>query len=225
MNKELSTVYLAQHGETDWSLSGRCAGTTDLPLTEYGENSARRLGERLSKLTFARVFTSLLERTRKTCELVGCGSVAELVIDFVEWNYGQYEGRWTAEIRAERSGWDLFRHGCPSGETPKQITARADRVIARVWTIPGDVLLFTCGQFTRVLADRWIGLGPISKSPSLTLNTASLCALGYEIDLGRPVIRSWNDNQSSLYRPKSTDAHHLAPRSRRSSPNRVERNV
>jgi broad specificity phosphatase PhoE len=147
MNKELFTVYLAQHGETEWSLSGQLVGTTDLPLTSYGEHSACRLRGRLHELSFARVFTSPLQRTRKACELAGYGGAAELDPDLVEWDYGQYEGLWAAEIRAERTDWDLFRHGCPGGEDPKQATAWADRVIARVKSIPGNVLLFTCGQF------------------------------------------------------------------------------
>ena len=193
MNKEFRTVYVAQHGETEWSLSGQLAGTTDLPLTSYGEHSARRLRVRLHELRFAKVFTSPRQRTRTTCELAECGSAAELDLDLVEWNYGQCEGRWSAEIRADRPDWDLFRHGCPAGEKPKQVIVRADRVISRIRAIPGDVLLFTCRQFTRVLAARWIGLEPISSSQYLMLNAASLCSLGYEPDRCRPVIRLWND--------------------------------
>lgn len=120
-------------------------------------------------------------------------TAAEIDLDLGEWNYGRYEGFWTAEIRAERPDWDLFRCGCRDGEGSKQVIARADRVIARVRAIRGDVLLFTCGQFTRVLAATWIGLEPISSSQCLMLNTASICALGYEPDLGRTVIRLWND--------------------------------
>ena len=132
--------------------------------------------------------------------------MAELDIDLVEWNYGQYEGRWPAEIRADRPEWNLFRHGGPSGEKPRQVIARADRVIARVQTIPGDVLLFTCGQFIRALAARWLGVELILKSPYLMLNTSSLSALGYDLDRGRPVIRLWNDT-SHLNRDAKVTAH------------------
>lgn len=214
MNKNFFTVYLAQHGETEWSLSGQLAGTTDLPLTTFGEHGARRLGAHLRKLAFARVFTGPSERTRETCDFAGRGSAAELDLDLREWDYGQYEGRWAAEIRAERPDWDLFRHGCPAGENPKQVIARADRVISRIKAIPGDVLLFTCRQFTRVLAARWIGLEPISSSQYLMLNAASLSSLGYEPDRCRPVVRLWNDTSHLDGETKET----ARPASQGSSP-------
>src|SRR6266480_4573818 len=143
MNQVLPVVYLARHGETAWSLSGQHTGLTDLPLTERGEHNARRLGERLEGMTFARVFTSPLQRARRTCELAGFGGVAAVDLDLVEWNYGAYEGRTSAEIHAERSGWQLFRDGCPGGESPADVAARADRVVARVRAIPGNVLIFS----------------------------------------------------------------------------------
>jgi probable phosphoglycerate mutase len=190
---ELPIAYLARHGETAWSLSGQHTGTTDLPLTEAGECNARRLGERLKGLTFSKVFTSPLERAVRTCELAGFGAVAEIDPDLVEWNYGEYEGRRGAEIRAERPGWQLFRDGCPGGETPQQVAERADRVVSRIRAVPGDVLLFSSGHFIRVLAARWIGSQPTVQARSFMLSTASLSALGYENDLSRPVIRLWND--------------------------------
>jgi broad specificity phosphatase PhoE len=194
MSESLPVVYLARHGETAWSLSGQHTGLTDLPLTERGERTARRLGERLKGLTFAKVFTSPLQRASRTCELAGFGAVAEVDRNLVEWNYGQYEGRRGAEIRAERPDWQLFRDGCPGGESPQQVAARADQVVSRVRAVQGDVLLFTSGHFIRVLASRWLGLEPSQNSRYFMLSTASLSALGYEQDLSRPVIRLWNDD-------------------------------
>jgi broad specificity phosphatase PhoE len=195
MSKELPIVYLARHGETAWSLTGQHTGLTDLPLTARGEQTARRLGERLRGLTFAKVFTSPLQRAVKTCRLAGFSGRAEIDPDLVEWNYGDYEGRRGSEIRAERPDWNLFRDGCPGGESPAQVAARADRVIVRVRAIDGNVLLFTSGHFIRVLATRWIGLEPTVNSRSFMLSTASLSALGYEESLSRPVIRFWNDTR------------------------------
>jgi broad specificity phosphatase PhoE len=195
MKNELPIVYLARHGETAWTLSGQHTGLTDLPLTEHGEHTARRLGERLQGLIFGKVFMSPLQRARHTCELAGFGAVAEVDHDLVEWNYGKYEGRRGAEIRAERPDWNLFRDGCPGGETPQQVSARADKVVSRVRAIRGDVLLFTSGHFMRVLASRWLGIEPAVNSRYFMLSTASLSALGYENDLSRPVIRFWNDTR------------------------------
>ena len=193
MSQALPIVYLARHGETAWTLSGQHTGLTDLPLTERGERNARRLEERLRGLNFARVFTSPLQRARRTCELAGFGAVAEIDPDLVEWNYGEYEGRRTAEIRAERPDWELFRDGAPGGESPAQASARADRVVNRVRAVLGDVLLFSSGHFIRVLATRWIGLEVNVNAKRFMLSTASLSAVGYENELSRPVIRLWND--------------------------------
>lgn len=201
MSKELPIIYLARHGETAWSLTGQHTGLTDLPLTERGEHTARRLGERLRGLTFAKVFTSPLQRAAKTCELAGFAARAEIDHDLVEWDYGDYEGRRGTEIRADRPDWNLFRDGCPGGESPAQVAARANRVISRVRAIEGDVLLFTSGHFIRVLATSWIGLEPTVNSRSFMLNTASLSALGYEDSLSRPVIRFWNDTQHVVDNP------------------------
>jgi len=190
--RALPVVYLARHGETAWSLSGQHTGLTDLALTERGERNARRLGERLKTLTFARVFTSPLRRAFRTCELAGFAAVAKADPDLVEWNYGRYEGRRTAEILAERPDWQLFRDGCPEGETPDAVGARADRVVKLVRAVQGDVLLFSSGHFLRVLAARWLGVEP-GAGRFFVLSTASLSALGYEHDLSQPVIRLWDE--------------------------------
>jgi probable phosphoglycerate mutase len=187
------TIHLARHGETAWSRSGQHTGLTDLPLTEHGERDALRLGERLRGLRFAGVFTSPLQRAARTCELAGFGAVAEVDPDLCEWNYGRYEGLRTVEIQAQRPGWELFRDGCPDGESAREVGVRADRVIARVRAVAGDVLLFSSGHFSRVLAARWLGQPP-EAGKALVLGTASLSALGYEHEsLAEPVIRLWND--------------------------------
>lgn len=193
MGDRFPIVYIARHGETAWSLSGQYTGLTDLPLTEHGEEVARELRKRLEGSDFRKVFTSPLQRAMRTCELAGFGDVAEVDPDLVEWNYGEYEGRRTAEIRAERPGWQLFVDGCPGGEMPAQVAARADRVVARVRAVDGDVLLFSSGHFIRVLASRWLGIEPTNNSRYFMLTTASLSALGYENEITRPVIRFWND--------------------------------
>jgi probable phosphoglycerate mutase len=193
MSEELQIVYLARHGETAWSLTGQHTGLTDLPLTERGERNARQLGERLRGLTFARVYTSPLQRAARTCELAGFGAVAEVDPDLVEWNYGQYEGLRTAEIRVKHPGWLLFRDGCPGGESPAQASARADRVVSHLRAVQGDVLLFSSGHFIRVLATRWIDLEVTATARRFMLSTASLSAVGYENELARPVIRLWNE--------------------------------
>src|SRR5258708_18411423 len=158
MSDQLPTVYLARHGETAWSISGQHTGLTDLPLTERGERNACRLGERLRGVTFTKVLTSPLQRATRTCELAGFGKVAEGEPDLVEWNHGDYEARRSAEILAERPDWQLFRDGCPNGEAPCQVGARADRVLEQIRRVQGDVLLFSSGHFLRVLAARWLGL-------------------------------------------------------------------
>ncbi len=192
MAKILPVLYLARHGETAWSLSGQHTGLTDLPLTERGERNARNLGPRLAGLTFAKVFTSPLQRATRTCELAGFAAAAEVDRDLIEWNYGDYEGLRTAEIHEKRPEWQLFRDGCPGGESPDQIGARADRVVSRVRAVKGDVLIFSSGHFLRVLAARWLGLEPV-KGSLFMLKTASLSALGYENELSQPVISLWDD--------------------------------
>jgi broad specificity phosphatase PhoE len=197
MSETFPVVYLARHGETAWTVTGQHTGLTDLPLTERGEENARRLAERLQGISFAKVFTSPLRRAMQTCELAGFGPVAETDRDLVEWNYGEYEGRRTVDILRERPDWQLFRDGCPGGESPSQIAARADRVVRRVRAVAGNVLLFSSGHFLRVLATRWIGLEPIN-GRLFMLSTASLSALSYENTLSQPAIRFWNDTRHVL---------------------------
>jgi broad specificity phosphatase PhoE len=192
----LPNVYLARHGETAWTVSHRHTGLTDLPLTAEGEAQARRLGKRLERSVFAAVFTSPLQRAARTAALAGFGREARIDPDLVEWNYGAYEGRTTAEILAERPSWQLFRDGCPGGETPEQVAARADRVIGQVREIRGDVLLFSSAHFLRMFAARWLGLSP-EGGRYFVLGTASLGALGYEHDRSEPVIRFWNETVPS----------------------------
>jgi probable phosphoglycerate mutase len=193
-SETLPVIFLARHGETAWSVTGQHTGLTDLPLTERGERNALRLGKRLAGLVFAKVLTSPLQRAVRTCELAGFGGAAEVDPDLVEWNYGDYEGVRTVEIHAVRPGWQLFRDGCPNGESPGQIGARADRVVSRVRAIKGNVLIFSSGHFLRVFAARWLGLEP-SAGKFFMLNTASLSALSYEHDLSQPAIRFWNDTR------------------------------
>jgi broad specificity phosphatase PhoE len=191
MSGAFPIVYLARHGETAWTITGQHTGRTDLPLTERGEDMARRLGERLNAGTFAKVFTSPLQRAVRTCELAGFGAVAEIDRDLLEWDYGEYEGRLSTDILAERPGWQLFRDGCPGGESPNEVAARADRVVERVRRVGADVLLFSSGHFLRVLGARWIGAEPIV-GRSLMLSTASLSSLSHEHST-EPAIRLWND--------------------------------
>jgi probable phosphoglycerate mutase len=197
MNKALHITFLARHGETAWTITGQHTGRTDLPLTKHGESNALRLGERLTGLTFAKVFTSPLQRAMRTCALAGFASVAQVDADLLEWDYGDYEGRLTVDILKEHPDWQLFRDGCPGGESPQQVVARADHVVSRVRAVTGDVLLFSSGHFLRVLATRWIGMEPIHGS-SLMVGTASLSAIGYENSISRPVIRLWNDTHHVL---------------------------
>src|SRR6266404_1918069 len=194
MSELLPTVYLARHGETAWSISGQHTGRTDLPLTERGERNARRLGERLRGLSFAKVYTSPLQRAARTCDLAGFRSMSEVDPELVEWDYGQYEGLTSAEIHAKRPDWLLFRDGCPDGETPAQVAARADRVVKRVRAVPGNILIFSSGHFLRVLAARWLGLETGWAGCYFLLSTASVSSVGYEQSRSRPVIRLWNDD-------------------------------
>jgi probable phosphoglycerate mutase len=192
MSAGLPVVYTVRHGETAWSLSGQHTGLTDLPLTENGERNARGLVARLAGRSFAKVYTSPLQRAARTCELAGFGAVAERDRDLVEWNYGDYEGRKSVDIHAERPDWDLFRDGCPGGESPAEVGARADRVVHRLRAIDGDVLLFSSGHFLRTLAARWLGLEPAAGRYFL-LGTAAMNILAYEHNRSEPAIRLWNE--------------------------------
>ena len=192
MSQPLPSVFLARHGETAWSLSGQHTGLTDIALTEKGEDDARLLGERLRGMTFARVFTSPLQRAKRTCELAGFGAQAIVDSELVEWNYGDYEGRTSKEIQAERPGWQLFHDGCPNGESPEQVASRADRVISRVRAVGEDVLVFSSGHFLRMVGARWLGLEP-RWGTCFYLGTASFSQLSSEHTLAEPVIRLWNE--------------------------------
>ena len=192
MSAAIPVVYLARHGETAWSLSGQHTGRTDLPLTDRGEDQARALGSRLSGRAFAAVLSSPSQRAIETCALAGFGATAAIVPDLAEWDYGSYEGRRTADILVENPGWQLFRDGCPGGESPDAIGARADRVVTRLRQAEADVLVFSSGHILRVLAARWLGLDTAAGRLWL-LGTASLSILGYEHNLAEPALRLWND--------------------------------
>ena len=185
-------IYLARHGETAWSVSGQHTGRTDLPLTAQGEENARRLGRRLAGLAFAQVLTSPLARARRTCELAGFAAVASIDQDLLEWDYGAYEGMTPEQIRGERPGWEIFRDGCPGGESLAEVAGRADRVAARLRAASAKVLVFSSGHLLRVLAARWLGFdGALGRY--LFLDTAALSVLGYQRSFAEPVIRLWND--------------------------------
>ncbi len=193
MSDSLPEVYLARHGETAWTVSRQHTGRTDIPLTEQGERNARSLGERLRDRAFARIVSSPLQRARRTCELAGFAADTQVDPELAEWDYGAYEGLTTAEIRARRPGWDLFRDGCPGGESVRTVGDRADRVIARLRSADGPILIFGHSHFFRVLTARWLELPP-GDARFFLLGTASLSILGYEHSPAEPVIRLWNDN-------------------------------
>ena len=196
-------LYLIRHGETEWSLASRHTGRTDLPLTARGEDAARELAPRLREIQFAHVLTSPLERARRTCELTGLGAAAAIEPDLAEWDYGDYEGQRSVDIRKQRAGWNVFRDGCPHGETPAQVCERADRLIAHLRALEGNVALFSHGQFGCVLAARWIGL-PLVEAQHFALGTASLGILGF--DPHHPevaVIALWNAASNEMGDPVS----------------------
>jgi len=188
----LTEAYYIRHGETAWSLSGRHTGTTDIPLTSRGEADARALAPRLGAIPFLRVLTSPRARARQTCELAGLGAHAIVELDLVEWNYGAYEGLVSAEIRRQRPDWNLFRDGCPGGESPQEVAARADRLIERLRRLDGPVALFSHGHFGRMLGARWVGFEP-AQCQRLLLDPASVSILGYEHESrDEPVLAKWN---------------------------------
>ena len=182
-------VFAIRHGETAWSLSGQHTGTTDIPLTDNGRRLAERMRPVLAKEAFTLVLCSPMQRARETCELAGLGDKAGLDRDLVEWNYGEYEGLAPTQIHESAPGWLIFRDGCPGGESPEEVAARADRVIARARAAEGDVALFAHGHVLRVLAARWIGLSAGSGQHFL-LDTGTLCVLGYYRDI--PAVKVWN---------------------------------
>jgi probable phosphoglycerate mutase len=182
-------IVIVRHGETEWSLSGQHTGTTDLPLIEAGRERARELAGVLSERSFALVVCSPLRRARETCELAGFGDVAKICEDVVEWNYGEYEGRTTPQIREQRPDWSLWRDGCPGGERPEEVGARADRVLERLRSAGGDALVFGHGHILRVVTARWIGLG-VAGGARFALHAGSVSVLGYEHET--EVISVWN---------------------------------
>ncbi len=194
MSSQLPRVYLARHGETEWSLSGQHTGTTDIPLTTNGEVQARALGERIGEVRFDRVWSSPRTRAIRTAELAGLGKQLEVEPDLAEWNYGDYEGLTSDQIHAQNPNWLIYRDGCPNGESPEAVTARVDRFLARLRPLSGTTILFSHGHLTRVLAVRWLGL-PILDARYLTVGTAALGTLGYDQDPGKPVIELWNDRR------------------------------
>jgi probable phosphoglycerate mutase len=196
-SQKLLQLYFIRHGETEWSLSGQHTGCTDIPLTEHGEDEARGLEPRLRAVEFARVLTSPLNRAKRTCDLAGFGTSAVIEPNLSEWDYGDYEGQLSANVWKERPGWNLFRDGCPGGETPAQVSARADRLIARLQGFEGNVALFSHRHFGCVLAARWIG-APAVEGQHFALSPASLSILGHEASHpGTRVIALWNSARSS----------------------------
>jgi probable phosphoglycerate mutase len=191
MSSAYPEITLVRHGETEWSLSGRHTGRSDIPLTENGEAAASRLSPRLAGLTVAEVWSSPSQRARNTCRLAGFGERMVVKDDLAEWDYGAYEGIKTKEILANRPDWQLFRNGCPDGESAADVGTRADRIIAAIRAANAPILIFSSSHFLRVLAARWVGLPP-EGGAHFVLDTTSVSVLGYEHDLGEPVIRRWN---------------------------------
>jgi probable phosphoglycerate mutase len=186
------SLYFIRHGQTEWSLSGQHTGRTDIPLTAEGEEEARQLVPWLQHVHFTRVLTSPRQRARRTCALAGLAATAEIEPDLQEWDYGAYEGKQSIDIQKQHPGWDVFKDGCPGGEMPEQITARADRLIAHLCTMDGNIALFSHGQFGLALAARWIGL-PVTFGRHLLLGTASLSNLTFNpAHADRRVIALWN---------------------------------
>jgi probable phosphoglycerate mutase len=195
MKKSISNplnLYLIRHGETEWSLTGQHTGRTDIPLTQNGENEARALRKYLRTISFSHVLTSPLQRARQTCELAGLDQALEIEPDLVEWDYGDYEGQRSVNIRQERPDWNVFRDGCPHGEMPGQITDRADQLIDRLRELDGNIALFSHGQFSGVLATRWIGLA-VEKAQHFPLGTASISIFTFDSHHPTvPIIAFWN---------------------------------
>jgi broad specificity phosphatase PhoE len=189
---ELPRLFLARHGDTAWTESRQRTGRTDLPLNERGEERAGQLGERLRRFSFARVFTSPLQRASKTCALAGFGEIAEVDADLLEWDYGRFEGKLTRDILKERPGWEMFCDGCPDGESPLDVAGRADRFIAKIHDLEGDTLAFSSAHIIRMIAARWLCLQP-GAGRVFFCDPASVGVLGFEHNSrDQPVIRLWN---------------------------------
>jgi broad specificity phosphatase PhoE len=191
MSSALPQIHLVRHGETAWSLSGQHTGRTDIPLTAAGEAAARGVAERLQGLSFAAVWSSPSQRAYNTSVLAGFGPNSIAKDDLQEWDYGAYEGLTTKQILAERPGWNVFRDGCPRGEMPADVGARADRIVAALRKADANMLVFSSAHFLRVLTARWLGLPP-QAGALFVLDTASISVLGYEHDPSEPVVRKWN---------------------------------
>jgi broad specificity phosphatase PhoE len=193
MPQALPRLYVVRHGNTEWSEAHRFTGRTDLPLNALGERNARALATRLQGLNFSRVFTSPLQRARRTCELAGFAAAAQIDPDLAEWNYGDIEGHFSPDVYRDRPGWDLFRDGAPHGESPQDVASRADRFITKVRQTPGDAIAFSSGHISRMIAVRWLALPPTAAGNFLC-STASIGILSYEHTLDRPAIELWNDD-------------------------------
>jgi probable phosphoglycerate mutase len=192
MTSHLPRLFLTRHGDTAWTDSAQRTGRTDLPLNARGEDRARQIGEKLQKFSFTRVFTSPLQRAARTCALAGYAGIAETDDDLLEWHYGRFEGKLTREILMEFPGWELFRDGCPDGESPSDVAGRADRFIARVRRCDGDVLAFSSGHMIRMIAARWLGL-PSGAGRFFFCRPASVGVLGFEHkNHDEPIIGLWN---------------------------------
>ncbi len=205
-------IHLIRHGETEWTLTSQHTGRTDIPLTAKGEDEVREWGQRLCRIRFDHVLTSPLQRARRTCELVGLGKNAEIEPDLAEWDYGGYEGLRSVDIRKDRPGWNVFRDGCPNGESPEEISARADRLIVRLRTMEGNIAVFSHGQFGGVLAARWIGLS-IVEAQHFPFRTASLSILGDDPHHPEvPVLELWNaaPHEASRLAPESRAVDHIS---------------
>lgn len=193
MTDALPHIAIIRHGETEWSRSGRHTGRTDLALTDHGREQALLVGRRLKDMTFLRVFSSPLQRATHTAELAGFGSLLQIDPDLLEWDYGDYEGRRTAEIRGERPGWNVFRDGCPQGESLRDVSERADRVVGRLREVDGDVAVFSHAHFLRVLTARWMELDPLA-ALGFVVHPAAIGLLGYEHgSREEPVLVRWNE--------------------------------
>jgi probable phosphoglycerate mutase len=192
MTSDLPKLFLARHGDTAWTDSRQHTGRTDISLNKRGEEHARQLGERLRGFSFVRVFTSPLQRASKTCEIAGFGAAAEVDTDLLEWDYGDLEGMHTSDILKRQPGWELYRDGCPGGESADDVATRADRFIKQVHGISGDILAFSSGHIIRMIAARWTGLAPIA-GRVFFCRPASVGVLGFEHDSREePIIRLWN---------------------------------
>lgn len=187
----LPKLFLIRHGDTQWTQTGQHTGRTDKPLIELGLQRARELKQRLDGIPFTHVFTSPLIRAKHTCELAGFGDRAEINPDLMEWHYGDYEGLTSAQIKQLNPTWDLFHEGVPNGESPADVAARADRIVAAARKYEGNVVAFSSGHIIRMIAARWLGLAP-GQARIFYCTTASIGVLGYEHTLAQPVIHLWN---------------------------------